>query len=164
MKVEFIEMKDEHLDKVLDIYNYYVLNTTSTFHAHKLSLEEMRELVFFNNPKYKTFVIMCEDYVSGYVSLKQHKTREAYDHTAEVAVYLNKDSIGKGLGGLAVKYIEEYAKSKGLHVLIASICGQNGASIRLFTGNGFFKCAHYREVGKKFEQTLDVVAYQKILD
>lgn len=158
-------MKDEHLEQVLDIYNYYVLYTNATFHSHEMSQDEMRELVFNNNPKYKTFVIICEDNnITGYVSLKQHKTREAYDDTAEISVYINKDSVGKGLGGLSVKYIEDYAKSKGLHVLIASICGQNETSIKLFSGNGFLKCAHYREVGRKFDKILDVVAYQKILD
>lgn len=30
------ETKEEHLQIILDIYNYYVLNTIATFHTHAL--------------------------------------------------------------------------------------------------------------------------------
>lgn len=162
--IKFREMQIEHLPSVLEIYNYYVINTTATFHAHTLTIDEMKELVFFDNPKYRTFVIVDNGVICGYVILTQHKKREAYDGTAEVTVYLRHDYVGKGVGSLAVKFIEQYASTKELHVLIAGICGENSKSINLFERNGYMKCAHYKEVGKKFGKLLDVVAYQKILD
>jgi phosphinothricin acetyltransferase len=58
---------------------------------------------------------------------------------------------------------EEFAQRTGIHVLIVTICGENNMSIKLFEKNGYFKCAHYKEVGKKFGQWLNVVAYQKII-
>lgn len=64
---------------------------------------------------------------------------------------------------MAVKYIEGFAKNKNIHVLVATICGENSGSINLFEKNGYTKCAHYKEVGEKFGQFLDVVAYQKII-
>jgi L-amino acid N-acyltransferase YncA len=161
--LRFEEMQEKYLPEVLEIYNYYVVNTTATFHAKPLSLDEMRELVFFENPKYKTFVMIENTHICGYVLLTQHKKREAYDGTAEVTVYLKPNSIGKGLGSLAIKYMEEVAKQHQIHVLVATICGENTRSIKLFDKNGYAKCAHYREVGEKFGQLLDVVAYQKIL-
>jgi L-amino acid N-acyltransferase YncA len=157
------ELREEQLAKIIAIYNHYVLNSTDTFHAHPLTIQEMRELVFFANPKYKTFAIMDDYNLCGYVILTQYKKREAYDGTAEVTVYLQPDFIGKGLGSLAVRYIEDFAKKSNIHVLIATICGGNDKSIKLFEKNGYFKCAHYKEVGKKFGQLLDIVAYQKII-
>ena len=162
-KYYFQEMKEEYLDKILQIYNHYVLNTTATFHSLPLTREEMREIVFFNNEKYKTFVICEETEVCGYVLITQYKKREAYDGTAEVTVYLKPAFTGKGLGSMAIKHIEEYGKKQRLHVLVATICGQNKESIRLFQNNGYSQCAHYKEVGQKFGQLLDVVAYQKII-
>ena len=103
----FSEMKEEHLDSVLQIYTYYVLNTTATFHAKPLTREDMKELVFFQDEKYKTFVI-CEDTkVLGYFFISQHKKREAYDGTAEVSIYLDPASVGKGFGSRALHHIEE---------------------------------------------------------
>jgi phosphinothricin acetyltransferase len=163
LKYYFDEMKEDYLDEVLQIYTHYILHTTATFHVQGLTLEEMREGVFFDSEKYKTFVICTEANICGYVLITQHKKREAYDATAEVTVYLKPDFIGKGLGSMALEYIEEYARKQEIHVLVATICGENEESIRLFVKNGYNKCAHYKEVGQKFGQYLDIVAYQKII-
>ncbi|MBP2649435.1 MAG: hypothetical protein H6Q74_260 [Firmicutes bacterium] len=159
----FYEMEEKYLDEVLQIYMHYVLNTTATFHSRQLTKAEMRKIVFFSNKKYRTFVICEKNKVCGYVLLTQHKKREAYDATAEVTIYLKHDFIGKGIGSMAIQHIEDYAKKDNFHVLVATICGQNENSIRLFEKNGYVKCAHYKEVGQKFGQMLDVVAYQKVI-
>lgn len=62
-------LKDDQLKEIMEIYNHYVINTTATFHARPLSLEEMKELVFFDNPKYKTFVIFDNNNLCGFVIL-----------------------------------------------------------------------------------------------
>ena len=157
------ELREEQLPAITGIYNHYVLNTTATFHAQPLTAEKMKEIVFFANPKYKTWVIMQQDALCGYVVLTQYKKREAYDETAEVSVYLQPGCAGRGAGSLAVKHIEVFARQAGIHVLIATICGENDKSIKLFEKNGYLKCAHFKEVGRKFGQPLDIVAYQKII-
>ncbi len=157
------EIKEEDLEKVTEIYNHYVQNTTATFHQYTLQPEEMKPLVFFDNAKYMAFVIIGKGDICGYCLLTQFKTREAYNHTAEITVYLDPNHVGKGIGSRAVKHIEDFANSKDIHVLVAVICGENDKSIKLFERNGYFKCAHYKEVGKKFGRLLDVVSYQKIL-
>ncbi len=162
-QTKFEELQQKHIGGVLDIYQYYIVNTTATFHTNTISTKEMEELVFFDNPKYKSFVMTEDGELCGYVILSPHKKREAYSGSAEIAVYLKQDKLGCGLGGLAVNFIEDYARTKDVHVLIATICGENNRSIRVFEKNGFFKCAHYKEVGQKFGRLLDVVAYQKIL-
>ncbi len=159
----FESVKEEHLPELLDIYTYYVLNTTATFHEKPLTTVEMKDLLIFENSKYVTYIIKDEFEIFGYVILTQHKKREAYDNSGEVTVYLKKDCIGKGLGNCAVNFIEGVAKNEGFHVLIATICGENDKSIKVFERNGYFKCAHYKEVGRKFGKWLDVVAYQKII-
>lgn len=39
----FEEIKEENLMEVLQIYNYYVVNTTVTFHTKPLNIEVIRE-------------------------------------------------------------------------------------------------------------------------
>lgn len=158
------EFREEHLGELTDIYNYYVLNTTATWHTQPMTADEMRKLVVSDNEKYKTFVLSEEGRVCGYVSIREFKPREAYIGTAEIGIYFRREHCGKGLGNAAVHHIETYAKNAGFHVLIAAISGENAGSIRLFEKNGYEKCAHYREVGVKFGKRLDAVSYQKILD
>ena len=157
------KLNEVRLDEVRQIYNYYVLNTTATFHARELSQQEMRELVFFADPRYQTFVILLGTDCCGYVFITRHKNREAYDGTGEISVYLKPGCEGKGLAKLALEQIEQHARQHGFHVLIATICSQNESSLRLFLRNGYEQCAHYKEVGRKFDQWLDITAYQKIL-
>ncbi len=162
--IEFKELTPEELPAVLEIYNHYVLNSTATFHVHPLSLQEMKSLIFFDDPKYKTFVILSSGAICGYAYISRFKPREAYDGTAEATVYLKSEYTGRGIGAEAIRFMEQIAKEQNIHVLLAVITDGNNASIKAFEKNGFVKCAHYREVGRKFGQQLDVVAYQKILD
>ena len=158
------ELKEEHLPQVLDIYTYYVINSTATFHKHIPAIDEMRDIVFFDNDRHKSYIIKDGGAVCGYAILAKYGKREAYDNTAEVTVYLSNDCIGKGIGSEAVSFLEEAAKEKGFHALIAIICGENDKSIALFERCGYFKCAHYKQVGMKFGRLLDVVCYEKIIN
>jgi phosphinothricin acetyltransferase len=47
--------------------------------------------------------------------------------------------------------------------MIGVITATNTASIALLEKAQYEKCAHYRQVGEKFGQVLDVVSYRKIL-
>lgn len=162
--VLFENLTEEDLPTILEIYNYYVLNTSATFHIKALSLSEMRDITFFDNPRYKTFVIFEQDQLCGYVILHQFRIRSAYDESGEISIYLNPDYRSRGLGNLALQYIETVARTQEFHVLVATICGENIKSIQVFQNNGYVKCAHFSEIGKKFGQRLDSISYQKILE
>lgn len=161
--IKFEKMNKEFVPEILDIYTYYVLNSTATFHESPLTIDEMQELVIFDDPKYDAYAILEGNDICGYVILTQYKKREAYRFTGEVTIYLRPGCIGRGVGSLAIGFIEDVARQKGFHSLVAIICGENAKSIRLFERNGYVKCAHFKEVGMKFGRWLDIVDYQKIL-
>jgi phosphinothricin acetyltransferase len=173
-RIEFREMEDKYLQDVKEIYNYYIENSTATFNYFPMNDEGMRSIVFFDEKPYKTFVILEQTgaehagaepagKMCGYVLLTKHKAREAFQITAEVTIYLHPDYTGKGLGSKALGFIEDYARQTTLHNLVATICGENTESIRLFESHGYEKCAHYKEVAFKMGRLLDLVSYQKII-
>jgi L-amino acid N-acyltransferase YncA len=161
--VIFEEIREEHLSHVLDIYNHYVLNTTNTFNTEPLTLNEIRNLVTSKNKRYKSFVISSEDIIAGYILITQYKTRQAYDFTAEITIYLKPEFVGQGIGKQSLKFIERIAKENGFHTLIAGLCTENDRSKYLFEGDGYLQCAHLKEVGYKFGRFLDVAFYQKMI-
>ena len=166
-KINFEPITEKDLPDILNIFNYYIENSTAIFYINPLNVDKMRELTVYENENrgiYKTFIIKCGGVICGYVTVKPHSVREAYALTADLTIILHPDFTGKGIGGKALDFIENYAREKGLHVLIAGIESQNIRSIKLFEKRGFIKCAHYREVGQKFGKILDVVDYQKILE
>jgi phosphinothricin acetyltransferase len=156
-------MKEDYLPQILEIYNYYVENTTVTFHQHLLSIDEMKQLVFFDNPKYRAYAILSGNEVCGYVILTQYKVRESFNRTAEVTVYLKRNFARMGIGTKALRFIQQVASKTDIHVLVALITGENTASLNLFQRNGFEKCGYIKEVGYKFDRWLDLVVLQKLL-
>ena len=50
------------------------------------------------------------------------------------------------------------------HVMIAGIDADNTASIRMHERLGFFRVAHFQQVGFKFDRWLDLVFLQRDLD
>ena len=157
------KIKEEHLADVLRIYNHYVLHSTATFHAQALTLEEMRELVFFPKPCHQAFALLVDERCAGYAYVGPHKNRDAYAATGEISVYLQPGFEDKCFGKLALAQIEAHAREHHFHVLLATICSQNANSLQLFLNHGFSQCAHYRQVGRKFGRWLDVIVCQKIL-
>lgn len=163
VQVSFLEITEAYLPQVLEIYNHYIENSTATFHIQPLTLEEMRRIVFFPDPRLKTYLVLDRENLAGYCILGRYKEREAYGITAEVTIYLHPKYTGRGIGSQALKFIERLARQNQFHSLLSGTCGENSASIKLFEKNGYTRCAHYREIGKKFGRLLDLVYYQKLL-
>ncbi len=161
--LSFEEIREEHLADVLDIYNYYVLNTTISFHTEPQTLPEMRNSVLNGDPRFKSYAILQDGSLEGYVLITRHKNKQAYDTSGEISVYLKPGSGGRGLGGQALRFIEERAAELKFHVLVATVCADNEPSRRLFTRHGYEQSALFKEIGHKFGQWLDIASYQKII-
>ena len=161
MPALFKEIEEKDLGEVKAIYDWYIKNSTATFHTEPIKSEELLEFLYINHPVYKSYLIFENGQVAGYCYLTNYKKRQAYNRTAEITIYLKPDFCRKGLGSLALNYLEEKARESNLKNLIGVISGDNTGSIALFEKSGFTKCAHYKNVGEKFNQLLDVVAFQK---
>ena len=163
MNIKLVDLQERDFHVVKEIYDYYILNSTATFHTDLISIEELKSVILTGHPKYRSFQIDYEGETCGYCYISQYKKRQAYDRTAEVTIYLKPEYSGKGIGRETLNRLEKIAKSNGICVLIGLISGDNQASIRLFEKCGYEKCAHFKKVGQKFDKILDVVAYQKII-
>lgn len=163
MNLQWKEIREEDLQTVKEIYEYYVIHSTATFHTGEITTDELKEIISLGHTKYKSYIIQYGGQIAGYCYFGQHKKRQAYDRTAEVTIYLKPEFTGKGIGRSSVKMMEEEARKKGIAIMLAVISGDNDQSIGLFSDCGYEKCAHFKQVGEKFNKILDVVAYQKTL-
>jgi len=163
MNIQLIDLQDKDFEIVKSVYDYYIINTTATFHTELISIEELKSVIPVAHPKYKSFLIAYDGVICGYCYLSQYKKRQAYDRTAEVSIYLKHEFSGRGIGRKVLEMIEMIAIEGSIVVLIGIISEENKTSIALFEKCGYVKCAHFREVGEKFGRLLDVVAYQKML-
>jgi phosphinothricin acetyltransferase len=159
----FKEAGEEDVPVIGEIFNYYVLNSTASFYFHTPDDDEIRKMIFFDSERYKTFAILHDDVAIGFCYISPFNKREGYDGAAEITLYLREGSTGVGIGSNALIFLEELSRKNNIRTLVAVICEENKASIKLFEKNGYQKCGHLKQVGKKFGRLLDVVNYQKML-
>jgi phosphinothricin acetyltransferase len=163
MNAEFVAMIEDDLESMRLIYNHYVRESTATFHTQEVGLEVMKDLLMPGYPRFGSWKVVSGGQPLGYVVLGRYKPREAYDGCAEVTIYLDPSVAARGLGTQALEFLETTAREREFHSLIAIVCGENAASIRLFGKQGYAQCAHYHEVGRKFDRWLDVLSFEKLL-
>jgi len=161
--LSFQPVAENDLAAMLELYNFYISTTTTTFDYGKITPEEFRQRIFIGHEKYRTYIIRLDKETAGFCFLTQYRKKAAYDRTAEIGLYLKPEFTGKGIGDTAIDFLEKIAVSKGIRVIIASISGENTASLKLFQKKGYENCAHYKQVAEKFGRFVDVIDYEKIL-
>lgn len=162
--MKLVELQKKDYKFVEDVYNHYILYSTATFRTEKISEGEVEEMLPFDHPKYKAFVIEFKGEPCGFCYFSRYRNKQAYDRTAEVTIYLKPEFSGKGIGKTCLAQLKTKAALSGISVLIGIITAENESSVALFEKAGFSKCAHLIKVGEKFNRLLDVVAYQFILN
>jgi len=161
MNLTFKAINEKDLNYIKSIYDYYILNTFYTFHTLRISHKELKNTIEINHPTYKSYIIQLDNKNIGYCYISAFKKRQAYNRSAEITIYLEPDFTGKGIGKHILVFLEKEAKKSNIKVLVGVITANNNSSIKLFEHCGYKKCAHYKNIGEKFGQVLDVVAYQK---
>lgn len=147
-----------------EIYNHYIAHTFITFEEDLLSSNDMGERQQQVQAAGLPWLV-AEDQgvVIGYAYGNRWKERSAYRHTAEVTVYLEPSSLGRGAGSGLYHALFSALKESSVHIVIGGIALPNEASVALHEKMGMKKVAHFNEVGFKFGEWIDVGYWQKIL-
>ena len=147
--------------KIVEIYNYYVLNTTVTFEEDLLEPDEMADRIGSTLENDLPWLVAEQDgQIIGYAYASKWKGRCAYKYSVESTVYLSDGIISKGWGSKLYAELLKVLKDKNFHVAIGGISLPNAKSVGLHEKFGFEKVAHFREVGYKFDKWVDVGYWQ----
>ncbi len=146
----------EDSEEICRIYNHYIMNSVITFETETVSDENMKVRIENISHKYPWIVYEDDGKILGYAYATRWKERQAYDLTAECAIYVDKDAQGKGIGTIMYSELINECKISGLHLLIAGIALPNDASIALHEKLGFVYTGKFSEVGKKLGRWVDV--------
>jgi phosphinothricin acetyltransferase len=149
------------LDSITRIYNHYILNTIITFEEQPVSRTEMAgRMEGIASASLPWLVAEQHGEVLGYAYAGRWKSRYGYRFSVESTVYLDPAAMGKGLGGTLYGNLLKILRDEKFHVAIGGIALPNPASVALHEKLGFRKVAHYREIGFKFDQWIDVGYWQ----
>ena len=151
-------------EAITRIYNYYILNTVITFEEQVVPPQAMAKRideVYADSLPW--LVAESSGTIAGYAYTSRWKDRSAYRYAVESTVYLDPAALGVGFGSRLYETLLAGLRQQKVHVVIGGIALPNEASSRLHEKFGFRKVAHFKEVGYKFGQWVDVGYWQLTL-
>ncbi len=159
MKIRKVTLEDA--ETVGEIYNYYIQNTHHTFETEPLTVERTRRRIGKIIDKYPFLVAEQDGGIFGYAHAAPFKLRQAYEHSAEVSIYVKNDAKQRGIGSMLYEKLFEKLEDTDIHALVAGISLPNDGSIKFHEKLGFEKVAHFKEVGYKLGRWIDVGYWEK---
>jgi L-amino acid N-acyltransferase YncA len=163
MTVSIRNVAAEDAAKICDIYNHYVRNTVITFEQQPVSVPEMQERIASYASAYAWLVAERDGQVLGYAYATRWRARAAYDHTVESTIYVADAARGSGVGRPLYMVLLDALRQRSIHAVVGCIALPNPGSIALHEKCGFEKVAHFPQVGRKFDQWIDVGFWQVLL-
>jgi len=149
---------------ICNIYNYYILNTIINFEEEILDSAAMSLRIEDILQGFPWLVYLSENgKILGYAYATAWRLRCGYRKSVEISVYLDKEEQGQGIGtALYTALLAELDELK-VHAIIGGIALPNETSVALHEKFGFEKVAHFKEIGFKFNQWIDVGYWEKVL-
>ena len=161
------EATDADLPSVVEIVNlaieslpYVWSETPTTIDVRQQWLDEHREM----NYPVLVAVDPHDDGVIGWSSLSPFRARDGYRFTAEISIYVHPRAQRRGVATELVAAVEDIARERRLHSLIAMIDAEHAASVSLFQRFGYVERGRLPEAGWKFDAWRDEVFLVKLLD
>ena len=146
---------------IAEIYNHYIRATVVTFEECEIDQSEVSIRINKIKSAGLWWLVSEEnDQVVGYAYASKWNDRSAYRNTVEASVYLRDGCAGKGRGSMLYEELFNRLKDKGLHTVIGGIALPNPSSVKLHEKFGMNKVAHFKEVGYKLGQWIDVGYWQ----
>ena len=147
------------------IYNHYVLNTVVTFEEQIVSTAQMGARIdAVAAVSFPWLVLAHPDQIVGYAYASRWNTRSAYRYAAECTIYLDPAATGQGAGTALYDALFATLRTKQMHTVIGVIALPNAASVALHEKFGLEQVGHFKEVGFKFGQWVDVGYWQVVLN
>lgn len=156
---EYVKMDIEHASDVMRIYNYYIKNSFAAYPEQELPIAFFGKLL--ETQGYPTFVIKSDESVVGFCFLRAYNPFSTFKNTAEVSYFINEKDTGKGLGKMALDKLIDAAKEQDITTILASVSSKNAHSLSFHLKNDFKECGRFRQIGRKFGESFDVIWFSK---
>lgn len=155
-------------ERLLEIYEYYVLKTAVSFEYELPSVEKFSNRIVNVLKKYPYIVGLNNGKIVGYGYASPFKQRKAYEHSAEVSIYIDKPYQRKGYGSQLYLFLEDILKKQGILNLNACIAytshkdeNLNNVSSIFHKSIGYSMVGRFHKCGYKFNKWYDMIWMEK---
>ena len=127
------EMTQHDNSRVLEIYEMGLDTRNATFETDVPSWTDW-DIKHF---KHSRFVYAENEEILGWIALSPVSTRKAYEGVAEVSVYIDTNTLGKGIGSKLMDKAIISSEEHLIWTLYSSIFPENTATLKLHEKFGF---------------------------
>jgi phosphinothricin acetyltransferase len=145
------------------IYNQGIQDRVATLETEERTPQERAEWLQARGPRHPVLVAEHEGAVAGWASLNVFNARRAYEHVADVSLYVEREARGRGVGRQLLDALVLTARELGYHKLVLAAFPWNEAGMRAYRRAGFREVGIYKEQGRLDGRWVDTVVMEKIL-
>lgn len=142
--------------QIAAIYAPFVRDTPTSFELVQPDDKEIKKRIFKTLTKCPWLVCEIAGHITGYAYAGMFRSREAYQWSVEVSVYIHPEFRRRGIGKALYTSLFAMLDRQGFYNVYAGITRPNEASIRFHQSVGFEYIGDYRSVGYKHGRWHDV--------
>ncbi len=147
---------ERDLPAIAAIFNLEVVESPFVYPEAPLTLDDRRAWLQMHRSAGLPVVVATDPgeatEVLGWAALSPYRPASGYRFTLEASVYVARAAHRRGIGRRLLAALDEAARARGVHAIIASIDSENAPSIALFQRFGYVEAARLTEVGRKFDR------------
>ena len=145
------------------IYNQGIEDRLATLETELRTPAERREWLAARGPRHPVVVAETAGQVIGWASLNRFNPRPAYEHVADISVYIERGWRGRGVGRRLIERLVELGRAHAYHKLVLAAFPFNAAGMALYERSGFRSVGIYREQGMLDDRWVDVIVMERLL-
>ncbi|HEU5197930.1 MAG TPA: GNAT family N-acetyltransferase [Methylomirabilota bacterium] len=164
------------------IYNQGIEDRLATLETELRTPDERREWLAARGPRHPVIVAVAEPgtfsnrpptsraehappapAIIGWASLNRFNPRPAYDHVADISVYVERAWRGRGVGRRLIEALVTLGREHAYHKLVLAAFPFNAAGMALYERAGFRVVGVYREQGRLDGTWVDVMVMERLL-
>ena len=162
-KYSFEPLAEAHRKPVIDIFNYYIAETTAAYRRDPVGYDFFEHFTG-DMPAYPAYAIRTEaGVVAGFCMLEPFMKAPTFDAIAEATYFLHPGQTGRGIGSIALERLEADAKKMGIAKLVANASSENEGSVRFHLARGFTEYGRLEGAGEKLGRKFGIVYLEKEL-
>jgi L-amino acid N-acyltransferase YncA len=162
--LEIREATREDAAAIAHIYNQGIEDRSATLETQLRTPEERAEWLATRGSRHPVLVaVNGAGIVVGWSSLNPFNPRPAYDHVADLSVYVAREQRGRGIGDALLGALETRARMLGYHKMVLAAFPTNAPGMRLYERHEFQTVGIYHEQGMIDDQWVDVIVMEKLL-
>ena len=145
------------------IYNQGIEDRVATLETELRTPDERREWLAAHGPRHPVIVAEADGAIVSWGSLNVFNARPAYQHVADLSVYVGRGWRGRGVGHRLLEGLIGQARAIGYHKMVLATFPTNAGGVRLYERLAFTRVGVYREQGMLDGQWVDTLIMEKLL-